>query len=63
MAGVESVLRAYQAILRQYPREKSKDLDSLLDKQSHGKLEDFVRKAADECASDSDSPSNRLQGY
>lgn len=63
MAGVESVLRAYRSILRQNPREKSKELDDLLDKQAQGELQDFVRKAADECDSEPDSPDDMLHGY
>ena len=62
MAGVESVLRAYQAILKQSPKDKSAELDTLLEKQSHGQLKDFVRKAADDCSSDSDPSNDKLQG-
>jgi hypothetical protein len=40
LAGVESVLKTYQAILQQKPDAKAKALDDLLKKQSQGKLRD-----------------------
>jgi hypothetical protein len=40
LAGVESVLKTYQAILQQKPDAKAKALDDLLKKQSQGKLKD-----------------------
>ena len=46
LAGVESTLKAYKAILESKPDAKSKGLDGLLEKQSHGTLADFVRDAA-----------------
>jgi carboxypeptidase Q len=49
LAGVEGVLKAYQAILQQDPQGKSKALDDLLQKQSDGKLADFVRDASKKC--------------
>ena len=44
LAGVESVLKTYQAILQQKPDAKAKALDELLKKQSQGKLRDSVQK-------------------
>ncbi len=38
VAGVESALRVYGAILAQTPHDKSKMLDRLLDEQKNGKL-------------------------
>ena len=47
VAGVEGALRAYSAILQQKPEARSKSLDEILQKQSQGKLQEFVRDAAD----------------
>jgi len=44
MAAVESVLKAYNAILQQKPEAKSKALDDLLKKQRQGKLKDSIQK-------------------
>jgi hypothetical protein len=49
VAGVESALKAYTAILKNEPSAKSKALDDLLEKQKQGKLLDFVRDASKEC--------------
>jgi hypothetical protein len=49
LSAVEGVLKAYQAILQQEPQAKSKALDDLLQKQSDGKLADFVRDASKKC--------------
>ena len=49
VAGVESALKAYTAILKSEPSAKSKALDDLLEKQKQGKLLDFVRDASKEC--------------
>lgn len=49
VAGVESALKAYTAILKTEPTAKSKALDDLLEKQKQGKLADFVRDASKEC--------------
>ena len=46
VAGVEGALKAYQAILKAKPDAKSKELDELLQKQSEGKLGEYVRGAA-----------------
>jgi hypothetical protein len=52
VAGVESALRAYQAILKSKPDAKSKALDQLLQKQSDKQLEDYIRdQAAKNCKS------------
>jgi hypothetical protein len=44
LAGVESVLKTYQAILQQKPDAKAKQLDDLLKKQSQGKLNDALKQ-------------------
>jgi hypothetical protein len=44
LAAAESVLKTYQAILKQKPDAKAKLLDDLLKKQSQGKLKDSVQK-------------------
>ena len=41
---VESVLKTYQAILKQKPEAKAKHLDDLLKKQSQGKLKDSLKQ-------------------
>jgi len=49
VAGVESALKAYGAIVKRDPSAKSKALDELLEKQKQGKLADFVRDASKDC--------------
>jgi hypothetical protein len=49
VAGVESALKSYSAIVKNNPDAKSKALDSLLEKQKQGKLADFVRDASKDC--------------
>ena len=49
LAGVESVLKAYQAILKQNPQATSAALDDLVKKQGKGKLADAVREASKQC--------------
>jgi hypothetical protein len=49
VAAAEGVLKAYQAILKTEPDAKSKALDGLLQKQSEGKLAEFVRDSAKKC--------------
>jgi hypothetical protein len=49
LAGVESALKAYSAIVKSEPQAKSKALDALLEKQKQGKLADFVRSASKSC--------------
>jgi len=44
LAAVESVLKTYQAILKQKPDVKAKPLDDLLKKQSQGKLNDALKQ-------------------
>ena len=44
LAAVESVLKTYQAILKQKPDAKAKPLDDLLKKQSQGKLNDALKQ-------------------
>jgi hypothetical protein len=49
LAGVESALKAYSAIVKSEPQAKSKALDDLLEKRKQGKLADFVRSASKSC--------------
>ena len=49
IAGVESALKAYTALLKSDPDAKSRALDSLLEKQKQGKLADFVTDASKGC--------------
>jgi hypothetical protein len=49
-AGVESALRAYKGILKADPMV-SRTLEDLLQKQSQGKLADFVRETSKACQS------------
>jgi hypothetical protein len=49
LAGVESALKAYSAIVKTDPGAKSKALDDLLEKQKQGKLADFVHDASKDC--------------
>ncbi|MCU1254266.1 MAG: hypothetical protein JWM83_565 [Candidatus Angelobacter sp.] len=49
VAGVESALKSYSAIVKSDPEAKSKSLDALLEKQKQGKLADFVRSASKGC--------------
>jgi len=44
LAAVESVLKTYQAILKQKPDAKAKPLDDLLKKQNQGQLQDSLKK-------------------
>jgi hypothetical protein len=44
LSAVESVLRTYQAILKQKPGAKAKQLDDLLKKQNQGKLNEALRQ-------------------
>ena len=44
LSAVESVLKTYQAILKQKPDAKAKQLDDLLKKQSQGKLSDALKQ-------------------
>ena len=49
VAGVESALKAYSAILKSDPQARSKALDSLLEKQKQGKLVEFVHDSSKAC--------------
>jgi hypothetical protein len=49
VAGVESALKSYSAIVKNEPQAKSKALDALLEKQKHGKLVEFVLSASKSC--------------
>jgi hypothetical protein len=49
LAGVESALKSYNAIVKSQPDAKSKSLDALLEKQKQGKLAEFVRTASKGC--------------
>lgn len=49
IAGVEGVLKAYQSILREEPEAKSIALNELMQKQSEGKLVEFVRDSSKKC--------------
>ncbi len=44
VGAVESVLKTYQAILRQKPAAKSKMIEDLLKQQSNGKLNQIIHK-------------------
>jgi hypothetical protein len=46
LAGVEGALDAYQAINKQDPKYKRKQLDDLLDRRAKGTLADFVKDVA-----------------
>lgn len=48
-AGVEGVLKAYEAILKTNGKATSKDLDQLRQLQNQGKLADFVRQGSGPC--------------
>lgn len=48
-AGVESALKAYKGVLRADPMHVSPALEELLEKQTQGKLTDFVRENSKEC--------------
>lgn len=49
LAGVESALKSYSAIVKNNPDAKSKSMDDLLEKQKQGKLADFVRTSSKPC--------------
>lgn len=49
VAGVESALKSYSAIVKSDSEAKSKSLDALLEKQKQGKLAEFVRTASKGC--------------
>jgi len=50
VAAMESMLRAYQKIVEQEPQAHSKEMDDVIEIQSQGKLEEYVRRRwADTC--------------
>ena len=49
VAGVESALKAYSAIVKSDPQARSKALDNLLEKQKQGKLAEFVHDSSKNC--------------
>lgn len=49
LAGTESALRAYKAILKAKPQAKSRSMDELVAKEAEGQLADFVRDVAKLC--------------
>jgi hypothetical protein len=46
LAALESVLKTYQAILKQKPDAKAKPLDDLVKKQSQGKLQEALKQCS-----------------
>lgn len=49
LAGAESAVRAYKAILKAKPQAKSRSMDELVAKEAEGQLADFVRDVAKLC--------------
>lgn len=49
IAGVQSAIRAYKAILKANPQAKSRSMDELVAKDAEGELDGFVRDAAKAC--------------
>jgi hypothetical protein len=49
LAGVESALKAYRAILKTKPEAKSRGLDELVAKEDEGLLQDYVHDASGAC--------------
>lgn len=49
VAGMQGVLKAYAAILKSNPDVRSQPLDNVLQKQSQGKLVDWVRETIKFC--------------
>ena len=49
LAGMESVLRSYKAILNENPKATSKYLDEMLDKRNREELAGFVKELAAGC--------------
>jgi hypothetical protein len=43
LAAMESMLRAYQKIVQQDPKAHSKEMDEVVEIQSQGKLEEYIR--------------------
>lgn len=55
VAGVESALKSYSAIVKDNPDARSKALDNLLEKQKQGKLADVVRANSKPCDNNKES--------
>lgn len=51
LAGVQEALRTYRSILKSEPRAQSGAMDELVAKEAEGTLADFVKEAANACAS------------
>lgn len=49
MAGAQSAIKAYKAILKAKPQAKSRSMDELVAKDAEGELDGFVREAAKAC--------------
>jgi len=49
LAGMESMLKAYETILKDNPKTKSKYLDDLLEKRNRGELAAYVKELATGC--------------
>jgi hypothetical protein len=49
IGGMQSVLKAYSAIIKTEPQANAKSLDALLEKQSQGKLPEAVREIVKDC--------------
>ena len=49
LAGAESAVRAYKAILKAKPQAKSRSMDELVAKEAEGQLADFIRDVAKLC--------------
>lgn len=49
IAGAQSAIKAYKAILKAKPQAKSRSMDELVAKDAEGELDGFVRDAAKAC--------------
>jgi hypothetical protein len=49
IAGAQSAIKAYKAILKAKPQAKSRSMDELVAKDAEGTLDEFVRDAAKAC--------------
>lgn len=56
LAGVESALRGYQAILKSRPEDQSEALEDLIRRRAEGKLADFVKGVSAQCKPAEPSP-------
>jgi hypothetical protein len=48
-AGIESTLRAYQAMVQAEPESRWQELDALLEARRQGKLEEIVERTMEGC--------------